>query len=1003
MNKTKRLLALLLALVMVVSLMPSNLSFHAARAVAAGNTKDTIELGEETWSTDRSSYRFTNVAVHISGSQKIFCLSIDNGGYFKLPSTIDLGNASSMTGLDTDEKYKETLTPGMNLTSMTVIGTNITDAQIETFLKGLVFYRGEGVSSSTKQQISVVANSCDLPDGDSTAMAIDGTLHFYKYVTFSDTTSTWYDAYKQAKNTIFQGMKGYLATITSANEEKYLYESLGGDLQAWIGGARTQLPSDGYTGFTLDADAISADALKPVQEDASKNVTDWSWICGPEAGTSFYRTNDAGTAQNFGNGTVPGAIDNAYTDWNGDSEPNNQCNNRPNNPKYPQEYALEYGFSQANWNDYNPNLTERNAYGIKGYIIEWSAYKTSDKDGTADIDNAMTNPSIKRQVIICADDAGTPTASPSGTPANNAFITGSDCILSMDDIGRITSSQVVTASNASYTDGDGNTDHGENVIVAKDSLDVLNAMKEPGKISLTLTDKDGNVTKTITATVVDNRRYDTQKDIIYLGANNFCITLDQAKTVVLKQDQTDVAVMLKTLGNAAATDNGTWIPSADDTIKVDASNIRAAKGSYELIYTYKDKVNKVTVTVKDEGNADSTSSETTVPDINLTANDFAVSKGTSSISEDQFKELAEVVARYNDGSGVENVTIDNTDLAVLNSKIKNDSAETVPVKVYATDKTTGKQVSTTVHVSLSAASPAPTDAGSASPQPTAPSPTTVPTQTPTTPATAGAPTLTLPAVTPKPNTGVPIEEIIKIYKVGVPTAELIKTYVDSNGISLNTIRVTDTYVKKLKNDKDVKGACFSKLKARAIRSSRKTITLKWVKQSGADGYVIYANQCNNHGKRYRLKKVKTIKGANKLTWTQKKLKKGKYYKYLVVAYKQIDGKKVTIAAAPNIHAVTKGGKLGMAKGVKVLKIGKKKSKKITLKIGQTVKVKAKEIRAEKKKPIMKHRKLAYESDDSTLVTATKRSGRLKAVSAGKCKVWVYAQNGVYATVIVTIK
>lgn len=45
--------------------------------------------------------------------------------------------------------------------------------------------------------------------------------------------------------------------------------------------------------------------------------------------------------------------------------------------------------------------------------------------------------------------------------------------------------------------------------------------------------------------------------------------------------------MLKKLGNAIATDDGKFIPFKDAAITVDASAIQAAKGSYELVYTYK--------------------------------------------------------------------------------------------------------------------------------------------------------------------------------------------------------------------------------------------------------------------------------------------------------------------------------------------------------------------------------------------------------------------------------
>ena len=1669
-------MALFLALVMVVSMMPSNVQFAAAAAA-----EDKIELGEETWSADGQTYTFSDVTVSFKSDQKIFCISVDNGGYFKLPETIDFGDMSSstdkMTGLTKDGEYTSSLDGGDELSSMTVIGSDITDEQIKSFLTQVVFYSGT-TDETVKQTISVVANSCSLPDGKSTAMAIDGKLHFYKYVEFpsGDSTSTWATAYKEAKKSVFEGLKGYLATITSENEEKYLYSSLGGNLQAWIGGARTLLPRDGYDGFVLDSDEITDNALKPVDE-SNKNVRKWSWLCGPEAGTTFYETGESGKADG---GSV---CDGQYADWN-ENEPNNRYNGGGTSAYY-QEYALEYGFEKANWNDYHPNNVSRSMWGIKGYIVEYSPYATSGESGKEDVDNKMTTPSTTELVVIqkskprlnadnlvlskeqanklteatvknlantkgsyngttadasssnitvdsdqlttvksaeagtsnkltfsykydtgaadvvtkdttvyvadvantgststnntttigannvsvttddlaaCADEdkvaelirskaapvavkdgkaaasaditqkssevskastAGTykvtytyngvdttidvtvtdsnpvnkvtaddfevvrgsgdltaadliaksnaqaknssddvitgatldvdaddladlndkikngpagdytvkissngktcdvtvtvrdrnvtidandfiisedellyankdiikskanvrgtdegtafdfndaddmdstaynelkqvkaggskdltftytdvngktttsdpitafvvknkttnaasattigandvtyttdqlkalgntdaiaakiksdsgviavkdgskvdesqitvkagsttitsetpkgtytviytcngtdveitvtvidsgkvaeitsdtvetvvgdapltaddllsksnavakdaagnvipdakitvdskdldvinkriangptgnfgvtvtsddgyttditvsirkpviamtaedflltkeeaaaltgetaakdfakvgvtregtavtdpfdnitanaddlakivagnngdiefayangkyetgsvtakativdvkhsetkgtdqitigadnvtldykdissltedelkdlirkkanPAATDNGTLVNPDDITGpelvedgggykaifkykdvpvtsdvtvnnvpaqgevnaSDCIFSLDDVGKLTADDVIRAALAKYTDKNGVTDNGEGVELAQESLDALNSMTEPGTLPLTFTDKSGTIVKKVTATVVQNRRYDTSAGNITLGANDFCITLEQAKTVVLKQDQTDVAEMLKILGNAIATDDGKFVPSKDALITVDASAIQAAKGSYELVYKYKGKVNKVTVTVKDDGAADTTNSETTVPDINLTANDFAVAAGTESIDEAAFKELAEVVAKYNDGSSVEKVTIDADDLAILNEKIQAKSTNSVYVKVYATDKKTGKQVSATVKVTLpkqAAVTPKPTKK---------------------------------PSVTPKPGNGLSADEIAKDLGVDKETAEKIKDYAEKTGTSMDTLKITDTAVKKLKDDKDIKGSDFSRLKARANKSSKNSITLKWVKQSGADGYLIYSNQCNHGGKKYQYKLTKTIKGKNKTTWTQKKRKKGKYYKYMVVAYKLFNGHKVTIAAAPTIHSITKGGNRGMAKAVSIAKLGnKKKTTKITLKARKTAKIKAVEIRADKKKKIMKHRKLAYESSNVKVAKVT-GSGKIKAVKKGKCKIWVYAQNGVYKEIKVTVK
>ena len=318
------------------------------------------------------------------------------------------------------------------------------------------------------------------------------------------------------------------------------------------------------------------------------------------------------------------------------------------------------------------------------------------------------------------------------------------------------------------------------------------------------------------------------------------------------------------------------------------------------------------------------------------------------------------------------MTIDVEDLAVLNKKIRAKSTDSVFVKVYATDKKTGKQLSATVKVTLpkKAATPKPTKK---------------------------------PGTIAKPGRGISADDIAKELGVDKATAEKIKDYAEKNGTSMDTLRITDTAVKKLKDDKDIKGSDFSRLKARANKSSKNSITLKWVKQSGADGYLIYSNQCNQGGKKYRYKLTKTIKGKNKTTWTQKKRKKGKYYKYMVVAYKLFNGHKVTIAAAPTIHSVTKGGKRGMAKAVSIKKLGnKKKRTKITLKARKTAKIKAVEIRADKKKKIMKHRKLAYESSNVKVAKVT-GSGKIKAVKKGKCKIWVYAQNGVYKEIKVTVK
>ena len=95
-----------------------------------------------------------------------------------------------------------------------------------------------------------------------------------------------------------------------------------------------------------------------------------------------------------------------------------------------------------------------------------------------------------------------------------------------------------------------------------------------------------------------------------------------------------------------------------------------------------------------------------------------------------------------------------------------------------------------------------------------------------------------------------------------------------------------------------------------------------------------------------------------------------------------------------IHATTLGGKYGVAKAVKVNKT------KATIKKGKTFKIKASEIKKDKK--IKRHRAICYESSNTAVATVNAK-GKVKGVKKGKCTIYVYAQNGVYKTVNIKVK
>ncbi len=239
-----------------------------------------------------------------------------------------------------------------------------------------------------------------------------------------------------------------------------------------------------------------------------------------------------------------------------------------------------------------------------------------------------------------------------------------------------------------------------------------------------------------------------------------------------------------------------------------------------------------------------------------------------------------------------------------------------------------------------------------------------------------------------------VDENGKVTAIGNGTAIITVTTEDGKNTASITITVKipdEPVINKTKG--------FGRLKVRSVNQTKTSIILEWSKLDGVDGYLVYGNRCNTNTKTYKYQKLATI--TNGRTWTHKNLKKGTFYKYIVKAYKIVDGKKVVTDTSVSIHVITQGSKYGIAKSVSVTKIGNKKNvSKITLKKGKTAQITAKEIKKDKK--IRHHRNLCYESSNTAVATVTPE-GLLQAVGKGTCTIWVYAQNGVYAALTVTVK
>ena len=173
------------------------------------------------------------------------------------------------------------------------------------------------------------------------------------------------------------------------------------------------------------------------------------------------------------------------------------------------------------------------------------------------------------------------------------------------------------------------------------------------------------------------------------------------------------------------------------------------------------------------------------------------------------------------------------------------------------------------------------------------------------------------------------------------------------------------------------------------KGGKKSVTLKWNKVSGADGYMIYSAKC---GRKLKLKK--TV-GNNVRTWKQKKLKAGTYYKYYVEAYKLVNGKKVVIGESSDIHTATNGKRYGYAKKITV------KKSTFKLSVGKTATIKATLKNTSKK--VKDHTvRIRYISTNNDVATVNAK-GKITAKSAGTCYIYCYALNGLTKKVKVTVQ
>ena len=221
---------------------------------------------------------------------------------------------------------------------------------------------------------------------------------------------------------------------------------------------------------------------------------------------------------------------------------------------------------------------------------------------------------------------------------------------------------------------------------------------------------------------------------------------------------------------------------------------------------------------------------------------------------------------------------------------------------------------------------------------------------------------------------------------------------DKNTSSLPKASDVETKILTAKSNEGPSGTVFAPLALRSVKQTKKSIKLKWNKAVKAVKYVIYGNL---DSKKYKMKKIATVKSSVTTKAVKKaagkKLKKGKYYKFIVMAVNK-NGRVVSLSKVA--HVAVKGGKKGNYKKVTVKKAVITKAAK--LRAGKSLSLKAKAVKASNKIKIRKYRGLKYLSSNKKVATVSSK-GVIKAKAKGTCYVYAYAQNGVYKKIKVVVK
>lgn len=393
MRRKRKCLSLILVFSMIMGLFAGlyNREMNAEAAEAVNQIELGTRVDLSVLGTD-SGYRYPEADIKLENQNELLyrmSLSVDTGYMMTTMTAINNNTGTGTVAGDalTKDIYMEDLNTTEHFGSMHfVIENGATKQSLIDFIRQVRFYTEDGAV----QKVCICATAIKelTAVNSSTGKKVEGLNffdgHFYGYVSEG---CSWKEAYKAAKETTFAGMTGYLLTLTSRSEDRFIhtvFEKNGVATTGWMGCTRATT-ENGYDGSGVINGSTEGywDALEDFnQQDLTKNV--WRWVCGPEAHIAYNGDYGAFGYQSnaWGYGTDDGGFTpyrGYFANWNAISKKGNS--NEPNGGVVNHNYEEGYGYYgyEANgmWNDH-PDTS------AKGYYIEFGGYADDAQKVTED-------------------------------------------------------------------------------------------------------------------------------------------------------------------------------------------------------------------------------------------------------------------------------------------------------------------------------------------------------------------------------------------------------------------------------------------------------------------------------------------------------------------------------------------------------------------------------------------------------------------------------------------